>query len=99
LNRTKKGFPLPAAAWFRTDLREFVRDSLLAHGAACGDYFNPQAIKEIVARQEEGKISGFQEVWSLIVFEYWHKYFIEQSDRVRTLDTGVVLNLQGQYVS
>src|SRR6516162_8067899 len=99
LNRTKKGFPMPAAAWFRTDLREFVRDSLLGHGAACGDYFNPQAIKEIVARQEEGKISGFQEVWSLIVFEYWHKYFIEQSDRVRTLDTGVVLNLQGQYVS
>ena len=99
LNRTKKGFPMPAAAWFRTDLREFVRDSLLAHGAACGDYFNPQAIKEIVARQEEGKISGFQEVWSLIVFEYWHKYFIEQSDRVRTLDTSVVLNLQGQYVS
>jgi asparagine synthase (glutamine-hydrolysing) len=100
LNRTKKGFPMPAAAWFRTDLRDFVRDTLLARDSACRNYFNRRAIEEIVTRQEEGKISGYQEIWSLIVFEYWHKYFIEQSDRPRaSTGTDVVLKLQGQYVS
>jgi asparagine synthase (glutamine-hydrolysing) len=100
LNRAKKGFPMPAAAWFRTDLREFVRDTLLAQESAVRDYLNRPAIEEVVTRQEEGKITGFQEIWSLIVFEYWHKYFIEQSDSARTsVDTGVVLKLQEQYVS
>jgi asparagine synthase (glutamine-hydrolysing) len=100
LNRTKKGFPMPAAAWFRTDLREFVRDTLLARESAVRDYLNRRAIEDAVVRQEEGKISGFQEIWSLIVFEYWHKYFIEQSVSARaSVDNDVVLKLQGQYVS
>jgi asparagine synthase (glutamine-hydrolysing) len=91
---------MPAAAWFRTDLREFVRDTLLSRDSACRNYFDQRAIEEIVTRQEEGKISGYQEIWSLIVFEYWHKYFIEQSERPRaSTGTDVVLKLQGHYVS
>jgi asparagine synthase (glutamine-hydrolysing) len=79
LHRTKKGFPMPAAAWFRTHLREFVRDTLLSNYSACSAYFNRQAIEEIVTLQEKGRFSGYQEVWSLVVFEQWHKHFIEES--------------------
>jgi asparagine synthase (glutamine-hydrolysing) len=78
LHRAKKGFPSPAAAWFRFELRDFVRDTLLARHSACREFFSPQAIEEIVGRQGRGKISGFQEVWSLLVFEFWHKHFIEE---------------------
>ncbi|HEY2384655.1 MAG TPA: asparagine synthase (glutamine-hydrolyzing) [Terriglobia bacterium] len=100
LHRTKKGFPMPAAAWFRTDMREFVRDTLMARDSACRDYFDRQAIEQIVVRQEEGRLSGFQEIWSLIVFEHWHKYFIEQSQSLRASGKpDVVLKLQGHYVS
>jgi asparagine synthase (glutamine-hydrolysing) len=77
LNRTKKGFPMPAASWLRHDLRRFVRDTLLSHDSACRKYFEPQAIEEIVNMQESGKFTGYQEVWSLLVFESWHKQFIE----------------------
>jgi asparagine synthase (glutamine-hydrolysing) len=83
LHRTKKGFPMPAAAWFRSHLRDFVRDTLLAPGAACRNYFNPKAIEEIVSRQEKGKFSGFQEIWSLLVFESWHNEFIEVCEPAR----------------
>jgi asparagine synthase (glutamine-hydrolysing) len=83
LHRAKKGFPMPAAAWFRSELREFVRDTLLAHDAACRNYFSRQAVEELVARQERGKISGFQEIWSLLVFESWHKEFIEVCEPTR----------------
>lgn len=100
LNRSKKGFPMPAGAWFRTDLRDFVRDTLLSSDAACRQYFNGQAIEEIVRRQEEGKISGYQEVWSLIVFENWHKYFIDEfAPAAASGGHDVVLKLQGDYVS
>jgi asparagine synthase (glutamine-hydrolysing) len=80
LHRTKKGFPMPASAWFRSELREFVRDTLLSRSSACREYFKPQTIEGIVCRQEEGKFSGYQEIWSLIVFESWHKQFIETSE-------------------
>jgi len=78
LNRTKKGFPIPAEAWFRFELRDFVRDTLLARNSACREFFDPQAIEEIVSLQEKGKFAGHQEVWSMLVFESWHKQFIEQ---------------------
>jgi asparagine synthase (glutamine-hydrolysing) len=77
LHRTKKGFPIPAEAWFRFELRDFVRDTLLAHDSSCRQFFDPQAVEEIVSLQEKGKFSGYQEVWSLLVFEFWHKQFIE----------------------
>ena len=76
LHRTKKGFPNPAASWLRHDLRELVRDTLLARTSACGQFFDPQAIEQIVNLHERGKFSEYQEVWSLLVFECWHKQFI-----------------------
>jgi asparagine synthase (glutamine-hydrolysing) len=78
LHRKKKGFPIPAETWFRFELRDFVREMLLAPKAACREFFEPQAIEEIIASQERGRFSGHQEVWSLLVFESWHKQFIEQ---------------------
>jgi asparagine synthase (glutamine-hydrolysing) len=79
LHRTKKGFPIPAEAWFRFELRDFVRDMLLGPGSACSEFFDRQAIEEIVTLQERGKFSGHQEVWSLLVFEFWHRQFIKDS--------------------
>ena len=77
LHRKKKGFPMPAETWFRFELQDFVHDTLLARDSACREFFDSQAVEEIVALQEKGKYSGFQEVWSLLVFEYWHKQFID----------------------
>ncbi len=90
LNRSKKGFPSPAAAWFRHELRDFVRETLLAQNSACREFFNSQAIEQIVSRQEKGKISGFQEVWSLLVFEHWHKCFIQNTVPARVSRESVV---------
>src|SRR6058998_3772816 len=78
LHRTKKGFPNPTASWLRYDLREFVRDTLFATNSACKEFFDPQAIERIVTLHERGKFSGYQEVWSLLVFECWHKQFIRE---------------------
>jgi asparagine synthase (glutamine-hydrolysing) len=77
LHRTKKGFPMPAQAWFRLELRDFVRDTLLARDSACRTFFDSNSVERIVSLQEKGKLTGFQEVWSLLVFEHWHKQFIE----------------------
>jgi asparagine synthase (glutamine-hydrolysing) len=78
LSRTKKGFPMPAETWFRMELRDFVRDTLLSRSSACRHLFDPKAVEAIVNSQEKGRLTGFQEVWSLVVFEFWHRQFIER---------------------
>jgi asparagine synthase (glutamine-hydrolysing) len=97
LHRTKKGFPMPAAAWFRSELRDFVRDTLLARDAACRNYFSRQAVEELVARQEKGKISGFQEIWSLLVFESWHKEFIEVCEPARLSESAAGTDVYAEH--
>ena len=77
LHRVKKGFPVPVLSWLRHDMRDLVRDTLLSGDSACRKFFDPQAIEEIVGLQEKGKVTGYQVVWSLLIFECWHKQFIE----------------------
>jgi asparagine synthase (glutamine-hydrolysing) len=77
LHRVKKGFPVPVLSWLRHDMRDLVRDSLLSRDSACRKFFDPQAIEEIVTVHERGKSDGYQDVWSLLIFESWHKQFIE----------------------
>jgi asparagine synthase (glutamine-hydrolysing) len=77
IHRTKKGFSMPAESLLRAELKDFVHDALLSRDSACRKFFNPQAVEDTVARQEQGKLSGYQTVWSLLVFELWHKQFIE----------------------
>ena len=71
----------------------FVRETLLAKDSACRKFFDPQAIEEIVGLQEKGKFSGYQEVWSLLVFESWHQQFMEAVESPH-----VASELLGQYV-
>ena len=76
LSRRKLGFPSPTGSWLRHELRPFVRDSLLSRNAAVSDFFERQAISDVVLRHENGKTSGYQDVWSLVVFEEWHRQFM-----------------------
>jgi asparagine synthase (glutamine-hydrolysing) len=77
LHRVKKGFPVPVLSWLQHDMREFVHESLLSRDSACGKFFDPQAVEEIVSVHERGKSDGYQDVWSLLIFESWFKQFIE----------------------
>src|SRR5262249_11942159 len=58
LNRTKKGFPSPTAGWLRSQLRDFVRDTVLSADSVCSSYFDRQAVRHVVDRHEQGRFSG-----------------------------------------
>jgi asparagine synthase (glutamine-hydrolysing) len=82
LQRPKKGFPSPTKSWLRFELRDFVRDLLLSRDAACADVFDRRSIANVIQCHEQGRFSGYQEVWSLVVFELWHRQFIKQAHAV-----------------
>ena len=80
LTRKKTGFPLPYERWLKTDLKDFVRDTLLDKGSALKTYFRGDAIREIIDRQQRGANCS-SEVFCLLVLELWHRQFLDGSSR------------------
>ena len=81
IDRPKKGFPIPIGSWLRTSLREFTRDHLLAQDSACSRYVDRKETARLVQEHEQGKADRSQEIWTLLVFEFWHRHFIENRPR------------------
>jgi len=75
LGRAKKGFPVPTMGWLRGPLKEFTRDTLMASDSACRRYFDLEVLGELV-RQHESGANRQQELWTLLVFEHWHRAFV-----------------------
>ena len=81
IDRPKKGFPIPIASWLRGPLRQFARENLLASNAACSRYLDSGAITRTVDEHEQGRADRSQEIWALLVFEFWHRHFIDLHPR------------------
>jgi asparagine synthase (glutamine-hydrolysing) len=87
LNRKKAGFPLPYDRWLKTDLKDFVTDTILAPNAALNSYFERNKVREMLQKQQQpvpedqtgGKaqhaLDYSREIFSLMVLEMWHKEF------------------------
>jgi asparagine synthase (glutamine-hydrolysing) len=78
LKRPKKGFPVPLSSWLRGPMRRFARDNLLQANSACaGGYVDRQAVSRTVEEHETGRADRSQEIWTLLVLEFWHRQFID----------------------
>jgi asparagine synthase (glutamine-hydrolysing) len=87
LTRKKAGFPLPYDCWLKTDLRDFVNDTILAQNTALDSYFNKAAVRKMLEKQQRdgcndrngGKpqhaLDCSREIFGLLVLELWHKEF------------------------
>jgi asparagine synthase (glutamine-hydrolysing) len=79
LDRRKQGFGVPLGVWFRGDLRELTHDLLLSPRARQRGYFVPSTIERIVGEHVAGtRDHGFR-LWQLLMFEVWHRHFVDRS--------------------
>jgi asparagine synthase (glutamine-hydrolysing) len=69
--RPKTGFGVPLDRWFRTELRDFVRDLLLPRSAALAAYLRPEAVQRLIDDHLAGRINAGQRLWALVCFERW----------------------------
>ena len=83
ITRSKKGFPVPTESWLRDDLKDFVHDTLLASDAACRGYMDSRVIEKIVSEHEQCRENRRQEIWTLLIFEVWHRLFIDRHETFR----------------
>jgi asparagine synthase (glutamine-hydrolysing) len=76
IDRPKKGFPVPLSSWLRGPLRQFTRDNLMAPQSACRSWLDSGTVERMVTEHERGKVDRSQELWALLVFEFWHSHFV-----------------------
>jgi asparagine synthase (glutamine-hydrolysing) len=69
--RGKMGFGVPVGAWFRGELREYMRDLLLAPDARYRSMVSAAFVERTVRRHLSGEANLGPQLWTLIVFERW----------------------------
>lgn len=73
--RRKKGFPVPLAAWFRNGLYDLASEVLLNPASALGMFLDPACIRKMLERHKAGNFDFSNELWGLLVLEYWFQTF------------------------
>ncbi len=69
--RGKMGFGVPLGTWFRGDLKDYMRDLLLAPDARYRDTLSAPFVERLVSRHLSGEANYGGQLWSLLCFEEW----------------------------
>lgn len=77
ISRRKQGFTPPDATWYRREMRPQVEALLLSDRALSRGYFKPEAVRRIVDEHLTEKRNHRFLLWSLLVFEWWNRLFID----------------------
>ena len=77
VHRKKQGFALPLKHWMRHELKDTVMMLLEPRSVQRG-YFEPAAIRSLIDEHFGGRRDRSHELWRLLIFELWHRNFLEQ---------------------
>jgi asparagine synthase (glutamine-hydrolysing) len=75
--RKKQGFQMPLVDWMRQGLKDDLLQILLEPRATQRGYFRPAAVRKLVEEHVSGRRTRTGAVWSLLMFELWHRNFLE----------------------
>jgi len=70
-HRSKMGFGVPIAKWFRTSLRDRTYDALLGQDARCLVYFRREAVQNLIDEHMHGGVNQAYRLWNLLCLELW----------------------------
>jgi asparagine synthase (glutamine-hydrolysing) len=76
IHKRKQGFTPPDKTWFRRDLAEYISRLLLSRRSCLGEFIEPQAIRDVLARHQQGADERLT-IWSLMFFEGWCRVFLQ----------------------
>lgn len=78
LRRKKLGFNPPMALWLKEDLHDLVRDCLSEGVVRRRGYFRPDAVRSLLYLHQSGRRDLSLHIWALLVFEMWHRMYIDR---------------------
>ena len=77
LDRPKQGFALPLVHWMRNELRELLMILLEPRSLQRG-YFEARGIQKLMDDHLQGRRQLSSRIWRLLIFELWHRNFLEK---------------------
>jgi asparagine synthase (glutamine-hydrolysing) len=81
LQRPKRGFTLPLAAWVKGSLRSLAQDLLSEGRMARRGYLNPQLVTNLLENHLAGAQNSTDHIFALMVFELWHQEYLDDWPR------------------
>lgn len=73
--RRKQGFGLPIEDWFRTSLKENLREAIHEDATAEDGILNSEYLQNMAERLHAGDPHIYQNLWSVYVFQEWRKVY------------------------
>jgi asparagine synthase (glutamine-hydrolysing) len=73
LSLPKKGFAVPLAHWFRSQLRDMLRDVLLSTKFLGRGIVNPAFVRTLLDEHDSGRRNNSHWLWSLLMVELWFR--------------------------
>jgi asparagine synthase (glutamine-hydrolysing) len=77
IKRRKMGFGVPVGRWVRGLQLGFVKETLLSERASKRGYFQPEALRAMIANHTDAKQDCSQQLWALVWLEVWHQMFVD----------------------
>jgi asparagine synthase (glutamine-hydrolysing) len=78
--RKKMGFGVPIGKWFRTNLFDFARETILSEHARQRGFFDMKYIEKILLDHKNGRQNHHHRLWTLLCLEVWCRTFLDRSD-------------------
>ena len=82
LYRKKQGFSMPLVHWFRQKPMPALLEILLEPKTIQRGYLNERGVRQLVLEHRNGIRDRSYELWHLLVFELWHRNFLEAATKV-----------------
>ena len=73
LQPRKGGFAIPAGAWLRGDLRDYLLEHLRGQGSLTRPYYEPRVLDRALDEHLSGKRNNETLLWTLLNLEIWHR--------------------------
>jgi asparagine synthase (glutamine-hydrolysing) len=77
LDRTKMGFSVPLADWFRGKLRALPREVLLDPRSLQRGLLSERAVRVLIDRHLEGTADNSRKLWALLQLELWFRSYVD----------------------
>ena len=77
LYRKKMGFGVPLTHWFRGELKNYLRETLLSEKSLKRGFFKPEVVTNFVEQHATGKQDFTSPLWTLLMLELWFQRFID----------------------
>jgi asparagine synthase (glutamine-hydrolysing) len=81
LYRQKQGFSMPLVHWFRQKPMPSLLEILLEPRTIQRGYFSEKGVRERICEHRNGTRDRSYELWHLLIFELWHRNFLEPATR------------------